>query len=83
MTEDERTEAAIAFHSEIALLNHRQKYAADAGGRVTQTTDSEIHCEQCGNGIPEARRLALPGVRLCISCKKEIELKNGRKKTLK
>ena len=26
------------------------------------------HCEECSEPIPEARRLALPGVRLCIAC---------------
>jgi len=26
------------------------------------------HCEECGDPIPEARRQALPGVRLCIDC---------------
>jgi phage/conjugal plasmid C-4 type zinc finger TraR family protein len=26
------------------------------------------HCEGCGNPIPEARRQAMPGVRLCIAC---------------
>ena len=26
------------------------------------------HCEECGNAIPAARREAVPGVRLCISC---------------
>ena len=26
------------------------------------------HCEECGNDIPEARRRAVPGVRLCVSC---------------
>ena len=26
------------------------------------------HCAECGAGIPEARRKAMPGVRLCISC---------------
>ncbi len=25
-------------------------------------------CEQCGAAIPEARRAAIPGVRLCVSC---------------
>lgn len=25
-------------------------------------------CEDCGTPIPEARRRAVPGVRLCISC---------------
>jgi phage/conjugal plasmid C-4 type zinc finger TraR family protein len=26
------------------------------------------HCEECGGSIPEARRRAVPGVRLCIVC---------------
>lgn len=26
------------------------------------------HCEECGHPIPEARRNALPGVRLCVAC---------------
>ena len=26
------------------------------------------HCESCGAAIPEARRNAVPGVRLCVPC---------------
>ena len=26
------------------------------------------HCEECDVEIPEARRKAVPGVRLCVSC---------------
>ncbi|UNK49535.1 DksA/TraR family C4-type zinc finger protein [Lysobacter sp. S4-A87] len=26
------------------------------------------HCEECGKEIPEARRKAVPGVRLCVDC---------------
>ncbi|MBF6024604.1 DksA/TraR family C4-type zinc finger protein [Lysobacter niastensis] len=26
------------------------------------------HCEECEAAIPEARRKALPGVRLCVNC---------------
>ncbi|HEV7441403.1 MAG TPA: DksA/TraR family C4-type zinc finger protein [Steroidobacteraceae bacterium] len=29
---------------------------------------SLTHCAECGASIPEARRKAMPGVRLCISC---------------
>ena len=28
-------------------------------------------CEECGESIPEARRKALPGVRLCLACQEE------------
>lgn len=30
------------------------------------------HCEDCGAKIPDARREAIPGVRLCVACQ-EIE----------
>jgi len=29
---------------------------------------SLTHCAECGSRIPEARRHAVPGVRLCVSC---------------
>ena len=32
---------------------------------------SLTHCEECGEIIPEARRKAVPGVRLCIPCQTE------------
>jgi phage/conjugal plasmid C-4 type zinc finger TraR family protein len=34
---------------------------------------SLAHCEECGEAIPEARRQAVPGVRLCISCQAEAD----------
>jgi phage/conjugal plasmid C-4 type zinc finger TraR family protein len=32
-------------------------------------------CEECGDEIPEARRLAIPGVKLCVFCKEKQERK--------
>lgn len=34
------------------------------------------HCEECEAPIPEARRKAVPGVRLCVSCQ-EAEDRDG------
>ena len=31
------------------------------------------HCEACEEPIPEARRKAIPGVRLCVNCQSEFE----------
>ena len=31
------------------------------------------HCETCEEPIPEARRKALPGVRLCVACQSALE----------
>ena len=30
-------------------------------------------CEECDAPIPEARRLAMPGVRLCVRCQQSLE----------
>lgn len=30
-------------------------------------------CEECDAVIPEARRQAIPGIRLCINCQAELE----------
>lgn len=37
------------------------------------TGESAIHCDECDAVIPEARRKAIPGVRLCIACQSEQE----------
>ena len=34
---------------------------------------SATHCQECAEPIPEARREALAGVRLCIKCQEEAE----------
>jgi phage/conjugal plasmid C-4 type zinc finger TraR family protein len=31
------------------------------------------HCEKCETVIPDARRKAIPGVRLCVHCQSELE----------
>jgi len=31
------------------------------------------HCEECGTPIPQARRRALPSVRLCIHCQEDAD----------
>ncbi|MGK0439787.1 MAG: phage/conjugal plasmid C-4 type zinc finger TraR family protein [Paracoccaceae bacterium] len=35
--------------------------------------DSLLNCEECDAAIPEARREAIGGVRLCINCQSDIE----------
>lgn len=45
---------------------------AIARARRQASGPSLEHCAECGEAIPEGRRLALPGVRLCVACQ-EIE----------
>ena len=34
--------------------------------------ESLLHCEECDNEIPQARREAISGVRLCVACQSEL-----------
>ena len=34
-------------------------------------------CEECDEPIPEARRLAVPGVRLCVACQEAHDREQG------
>lgn len=38
--------------------------------------DSAVHCDECDKLIPEQRRKAVPGVRLCIACQTMLEKQN-------
>ena len=35
--------------------------------------ESLHHCEECDSEIPLARRQAMPGVRLCVTCQTEVD----------
>ena len=39
--------------------------------------DSSKNCEECDALIPDKRRKAVPGVRLCITCQTELEKKHS------
>ncbi|MDU5452647.1 DksA/TraR family C4-type zinc finger protein [Pseudescherichia vulneris] len=39
--------------------------------------ESLHECDECGTTIPEARRKAIPGVRLCVECQQKKDLKNA------
>jgi phage/conjugal plasmid C-4 type zinc finger TraR family protein len=39
---------------------------------------SLTHCTECGNEIPEARRKASPGARLCVTCQETHDQESAR-----
>ena len=41
-----------------------------ARARMPQGESAEF-CDECGEPVPEKRRLALPGVRTCVQCQAE------------
>ncbi|MEF3074106.1 TraR/DksA C4-type zinc finger protein [Methylobacter sp. Wu1] len=63
MNDDEQIGHAEQFHTDLALLQHRQRQTFNLKNY------SLTHCETCGNEIPQARRQSIPGVNLCVNCK--------------
>lgn len=52
----------------------------DAVGRARSslhTGESAAFCEECDEPIPQARRDAIPGVQLCITCQADAEKKQA------
>ncbi len=47
------------------------KDAVERARRNLAKGPSLSHCEECGESIPEARRLAVAGVRCCVACQSE------------
>ncbi|MCA0939301.1 DksA/TraR family C4-type zinc finger protein [Salipiger pacificus] len=39
--------------------------------RKRPTGESLTHCAECDEPIPEKRRVAIPGVKLCIECQQD------------
>ncbi|MEL6450773.1 MAG: DksA/TraR family C4-type zinc finger protein [Pseudomonadota bacterium] len=63
----EQIEASIS--DELARLKARQ----------TPVGASLTHCAECEEPIPEARRQALPGVKLCVDCVTERDAAHVRR----
>ena len=62
---------ATGWAKEGAVQEQIDATVADAIARARSKRGrgpSLKHCEECGAPIPQARREAVPGVRLCIDC---------------
>ncbi|SHJ72100.1 TraR/DksA family transcriptional regulator (plasmid) [Halodesulfovibrio aestuarii] len=57
--------------SDVEQLSIKSAIAQAQANRPTGP--SLTHCVECGNPIPEARQMAVPGCSLCIECQKEQE----------
>jgi phage/conjugal plasmid C-4 type zinc finger protein, traR family len=58
---------------EIEELHRRYALEAQAAKSAAASIVSAWFCEECGEAIPEERRLAVPGCRCCTECQEEIE----------
>lgn len=70
---------AGGFAKDGAVQDQIDATVEDAVKRVRDKLprgESLSSCEECDKVIPEARRVAVPGVRLCIDCQAEHDAKD-------
>ncbi len=72
---------AVGWAQDGAVQDQIDATVASAVGRARSRLargESSASCEDCGEPIPEARRAAMPGVRLCVPCQSEEEARDRR-----
>ena len=52
------------------LIDSRERYEGE----------SATDCEECGVEIPEGRRMAVPGCKLCLDCAQILEISWGTRR---
>ena len=60
-------DGAVQEQIEDSIKDELARMAARRG----PVGESLTHCAECDEPIPEARRVALPGVKLCLDCQSE------------
>lgn len=71
---------AKGFVNDDAVQDQIDATVADAVARARSKQHKGpglSHCEECDAPIPEARRKAVPGVRLCVKCQAEHDREEG------
>ena len=66
----------MADEIDIAQERIEADIAHRIASRTVYTGISATECD-CGEEIPEGRRLAIPGVRLCVGCAERVALVRG------
>lgn len=60
-------DGAVNEQIEASIAEELERLRARSGPKG----ESALECVECGEDIPEARRKALPGVKLCLDCQQE------------
>lgn len=68
------------FADDASAVEELQRNAALSAHRINRDAVSATHCVECGEDIPELRRVNVPGCQRCASCQQDSELrqKQGR-----
>lgn len=60
-----------AVNEQIEISTAEAVARARLRARGGQAVPSALVCEDCDEPIPDARRVAIPGVQLCVACQAE------------
>ena len=60
-------DGAVSEQIEASISEELERMRARRG----PVGESLTECAECGEEIPEKRRVALPGVKLCVDCQQE------------
>ncbi|MEA1064952.1 DksA/TraR family C4-type zinc finger protein [Erwinia sp. HR93] len=72
---------ASGWASDGAVHDQIESTVQDAVSRARSAIpkgESLLYCDECGETIPEARRVAIPGVRLCVKCQETLDKQQAR-----
>ncbi len=67
---------AVGWANDDSVSQQIQNTIDDEISRVRSAAtrgESALYCDECGELIPEARRIAIKGVRFCIQCQQSLE----------
>lgn len=56
------------FADDASAVEELQREAALSAHRINRDAVSASHCSDCGEDIPELRRVKVPGCQRCASC---------------
>lgn len=54
--------------ADIAEMRIERELEEMLASRVVYQGESATECDECGEEIPEGRRIAIQGCRLCVEC---------------
>ena len=63
---------------QASALEEMMRDHAIQAHRLNHSAVSAEHCGECGDSLPEARRIAYPGCTMCVDCQSDAERRNRR-----
>ena len=65
---------------QLHAIHNNMNHIAEVQRKLAKQAEqpSLTHCEECGDEIPEKRRIAIQGVRFCVYCQQLQERSKGR-----